>query len=77
MIFKSVVLHSELLVRFLSSVHFEITVNSLLIRTLLLGRLHARGSLHPYTLTFVVSPVTSVSEWRNVQVKYEVIEKEG
>ena len=69
MTFKSVVFHSELLVCFLPSIHIEKTVHPLFKRFVLLGRLHARDALHPYTLIFVVSPVMRVSEWRNVQVK--------
>ena len=77
MTFKSVILHSELLVRFLPSVHIKITVHSLLKRILLLDRIHAGGSLHPQMLIFVVSPVPSVPKWRGMKVKKEVIDQSG
>ena len=68
-IFKFVVLHSELLMSFPPIVHIKITVSSLLKWILLFDRFHARGSRNPQMLLFVVSPVTSVSELRNAQVK--------
>ena len=76
MTFKSIVLHSEHLVCLPPIIHVKITVDSLLKRILLFGRFHARDSRNPQMLIFVVSPFTSISEWRSMQVKKGILDQE-